>query len=107
MNSIPLGRAVARGADRVFVLQVGRIDRPLTRAEAAVGGRPGLVRDRPSAPVLRELAELPEDVECHVLPARGTSSRDDTWLGARDFGSVQERIDATYDASRDYLEEHL
>ena len=28
-------------------------------------------------------------------------------LGTRDFSSVQERIDATYDASRAYLEEHL
>ena len=29
VNSIPLGRAVELGADRVFVLQVGRIDQPL------------------------------------------------------------------------------
>jgi NTE family protein len=56
---------------------------------------------------VRELEELPDTVECHVLPARGTAARDDTLLGSRDFSSVQERIDATYDASRDYLEEHL
>ena len=30
VNSIPLGRAVRLGATRVFVLQVGRIDRPLS-----------------------------------------------------------------------------
>ncbi len=42
-----------------------------------------------------------------MLPARGTSARDDTLLGTRDFGGVQERIDATYDASRAYLAEHL
>ena len=108
VNSIPLGRAVALGADRVFVLQVGRIDRPLSRAEAAVGGRPGLLRDRPPAPVrTASWTSCPDDVECHVLPARGTSSRDDTLFGTRDFAGVQERIDATYDASRDYLEEHL
>jgi NTE family protein len=107
VNSIPLGRAVSRGADRVFVLQVGRIDRPL-----AAPKRPWEVA-RVSFEIARrhrfqrELAELPDTVECHVLPARGTSSRDDTWLGARDFGSIQERIDATYDASRAYLEEHL
>jgi NTE family protein len=107
VNSIPLGRAVSRGAERVFVLQVGRFDRPLT-----VPKRPWEVA-RVSFEIarrhrfLRELEELPDTVECHVLPARGTSSRDDTWAGARDFGSVQERIDATYDATRDYLEEHL
>lgn len=107
VNSIPLGRAVSRGADRVFVLQVGRFDRPLT-----VPKRPWEVA-RVSFEIARrhrfqrELAELPESVECHVLPARGTSSRDDTWAGARDFGSVQERIDATYDATKAYLEEHV
>ena len=36
---------------RIFVLQVGRIERPLTRAPPAVGGRAGRVRDRPPAPV--------------------------------------------------------
>ena len=103
VNSIPLGRAVARGADRVFVLQVGRIDRPLT-----VPKRPWEVA-RVSFEIARrhrfqrELDELPDSVECHVLPARGTSSRDDTWLGTRDFTSVQERIDATYEATRAYL----
>ena len=39
----------ARG--RVFVLQVGRIERPLTAPTQAVGGRVGGVRDRPPAPV--------------------------------------------------------
>jgi NTE family protein len=106
VNSIPLGRAVARGADRVFVLQVGRIDRPLS-----VPKRPWEVA-RVSFEIARrhrfqrELDELPDSVDCHVLPARGTSARDDTWAGARDFGSVQDRIDATYDATRDYLEEN-
>jgi NTE family protein len=107
VNSVPLGRAVGLGATRVFVLQVGRFDRPLkpprrpwevARVSFEIARRHRFVR---------ELAELPEGVECHVLPARGTSTRDDTLLGTRDFGSVQERIDATYDASRDYLAEHL
>lgn len=106
VNSIPLGRAVSCGADRVFVLQVGRIDRPLT-----VPKRPWEVA-RVSFEIARrhrfqrELAELPDSVDCHVLPARGTSGKDDTLLGTRDFGSVQARIDATYDASRAYLEEN-
>ena len=51
VNSIPVGRAVALGAAPLFVLQVGRIDRPLRSPRPAVGGRPGLVRDRPAAPV--------------------------------------------------------
>jgi NTE family protein len=103
VNSIPLGRAVTLGADRVFVLQVGRIDRPLT-----VPRRPWEVA-RVSFEIARrhrfarELAEVPEGVEVHVLPARGTSSRDDSLLAHRDFTQVRVRIDASYAASRDYL----
>ena len=71
VNSIPLGRAVQLGATRVFVLQVGRIDRPLT-----VPKRPWEVA-RVSFEIARrhrfqrELAELPDGVECHVLPGQG------------------------------------
>ncbi len=107
VNSVPVGRAVQMGATRVFVLQVGRVDRPLS-----VPRRPWEVA-RVSFEIarrhrfVREMAELPDGVEAHVLPARGTSSRDDTLLGSRDFGSVQQRIDQTYEASVAYLEEHL
>ncbi len=107
VNSIPLGRAVDRGAGRVFVLQVGRIDRPLTPPkrpwEVAKVSFEIARRHR----FARELAELPEEVECHVLPARGTSARDDTLLGSRDFDTVLARIEATYAATCDYLAEHL
>jgi len=107
VNSIPLARAVRLGADRVFVLQVGRIDRPLT-----VPRRPWEVA-RVSFEIarrhrfIRELEELPEDVEAYVLPARGTSGRDDSLLGSRDFSGVQDRIDETYAASAAYLTDHL
>ena len=107
VNSIPLGRAVQLGASRVFVLQVGRIDRPLT-----VPRRPWEVA-RVSFEIarrhrfIRELEELPASVEAHVLPARGTSAKDDSLLGSRDFAGVLQRIDETYDASVAYLDEHL
>ena len=105
VNSIPLGRAVELGATRVFVLQVGRIDRPLT-----VPRRPWEVA-RVSFEIARrhrfhrELTEAPDDVEVHVLPAGGTSARDDSVLAFRDFASVQRRIDATHAAAADYLDE--
>jgi NTE family protein len=108
VNSIPLARAVKLGATRVFVLQVGRIDRPLTvprrpwevaRVSFEIARRHRFLRE------LAEVAELDDTVECHVLPARGTSERDDTIWAARDFGSVERRIDLTYEASRDYLRE--
>ena len=98
VNSIPVGRAVLLGATRIFVLQVGRIDRPLKPPR-----RPWEVA-RVSFEIARrhrfarEMSELPEGVEAHVLPARGTSSQDDSLLGHRDFAGMQGRIDATYEA---------
>ena len=51
------------------------------------------------------MAELPPEVEAHVLPAAGTSAKDDSVFAYRDFSTVQERIDATYDASVEYLDD--
>jgi NTE family protein len=107
VNSIPVGRAVRLGAERIFVLQVGRFDRPLT-----VPKRPWEVA-RVSFEIarrhrfIRELEELPEGVEAHVLPAAGTSSRDDSVFAFRDFSVVEHKISATYDATMAYLAEHL
>ncbi|WP_210503253.1 patatin-like phospholipase family protein [Nocardioides xinjiangensis] len=107
VNSIPVGRAVELGATRVFVLQVGRIDRPLkpptrpwevARVSFEVARRHRFMRD---------MATIPDGVEVHVLPAAGTSARDDSLWAHRDFRGVQERIDATYAASRAYLDERL
>lgn len=106
VNSIPVGRAVRTGATRVFVLQVGRIDRPLrvptqpwevARVSFEIARRHRFVR---------EMAELPAEVECHVLPAAGTSTRDDSLLAYRDFSRIDARIDATYEACVRYLDEH-
>lgn len=106
VNSIPIGRAVQLGAERIFVLQVGRVDRALTaprkpwevaRVSFEIARRHRFVR---------EMAELPQGVVAHVLPAAG-SARDDSPLAYRDATQVAGRIDAAYDASRDYLDEHL
>src|SRR5688500_18398915 len=104
VNSIPLGRAVALGADVVYVLQVGRIDRPLR-----VPRRPWEVA-RVSFEIARrhrfarELDEVPAGVAAHVLPARGTSARDDTLRAHRDFTGVAARIEEPYRASLEYLQ---
>lgn len=106
VNSIPVGRAVALGATRIFVLQVGRIERPLTNPtkpwEVARVSFEIARRHRFN----RELSELPDEVEAHVLPTAGTSSRDDSPLAFRDFSTVLAKIDATHQATLSYLDEH-
>jgi NTE family protein len=103
VNSIPIGEAVAAGARIVFVLQVGRIERPLT-----VPRRPWEVaqvafeiarRHR----FAREIADLPDDVQVHVLPTGGGEPRDDTPWAYRDVTAVGRRISRAYTASRRYL----
>ena len=107
VNSIPVGRAVELGAETVFVMQVGRVDRPL-----APPRKPWEVA-RVSFEIARrhrfhrEMAALPEHVTAHVLPTGGGSTRDDSLLAYRDFRAMRRRVDAAYDASRAYLDEHL
>ena len=109
VNSIPVGRAVECGASTVFVLQVGRVDRPLTPPR-----KPWDVA-RVSFEIARrhrfhrEMGSLPEHVTAHVLPTGGSASpgREDSLLAYRDFSAVMKRIDAAYDASSTYLREHL
>ena len=104
VDSIPAGRAVALGATTVYVLHVGRIERPLT-----VPRRPwevGLVafeiarRHR----FHEEMSALPDDARVHVLPA-GTDRRpsDMSQLRYRDKTMVQESIERAYEASAEYL----
>ncbi|HZZ50579.1 MAG TPA: patatin-like phospholipase family protein [Pseudonocardia sp.] len=110
VNSIPLGRALRLGAERIFVLHVGRVDQPLRAPE-----RPwevGLVafeiarRHR----YARDLAEVPDGVDVHVLPAG--AGRAPAWdsraaLRYRVFDDVGARIEASYQASREYLRTEL
>jgi len=107
VNSIPIGEAVRVGAKQIFVLQVGRIERPL-----AVPRRPWEVaqvafeiarRHR----FARELASLPDDVRVHVLPTGGGDTRDDSPWAYRDMAAVGRRISRAYTASRRYLDANV
>ncbi len=106
VDSIPVGRAVALGAGTIYVLHVGRIERPL-----AVPRRPwevGLVafeiarRHR----FHEEMSALPGDVQVHVLPA-GADRRppDLSQLRYRDKTKVRASIGRAYAASARYLAE--
>src|SRR5262252_3836306 len=106
VHSIPVGRAIALGASTVFVLHVGRIERPLT-----VPRRPwevGLVafeiarRHR----FHEEMAALPGEVSVHVLPS-GADKRppDLSQLRYRDRASVGASMERAYQASARYLAE--
>ena len=107
VNSIPVGRAAELGAKTIFVLQVGRIERPLkpptrpwevARVSFEIARRHRFHRD---------IAALPRTVRAHVLPTGGGSARDDAIRAYRDVSNVPRRIQQAYDASRTYLQENL
>src|SRR3954454_4218259 len=108
VNSIPVGRAVALGARTIFVLHVGRLDRPLGPPrwpwEVALVAFEIARRHR----FVGDLAALPSDSEVHVMPtgqvepARYT---DLSQLRYRDASKIGERIDRAHAASLDYLAE--
>ncbi len=104
VHSIPVGRAVALGAGTVYVLHVGRIDRPLrppTRPwDVATVAFEIARRHRFAA----DLAALPADVTLHVLPSGQVEAPGAGNLRYRDFSAVRDRIDRAYVATREHLD---
>ena len=72
VNSIPVGRAVTLGATSIYVLQVGRLERPLQppRWPWEVGLVAFEVARRHR--FAHDLQSLPESVDLHVLPTGGS-----------------------------------
>jgi NTE family protein len=104
VNSIPIGRAVELGARTVFVLQVGRIDRPLTAPKNVFDVARVAFEISRRHRYARELAEVPDSVDVHVLPGGVGSARDDSPLAYRDLKVAMARITRAYEASATYLE---
>ncbi|MCZ2860556.1 patatin-like phospholipase family protein [Blastococcus sp. VKM Ac-2987] len=107
VHSIPVGRAVALGAGTIYVLHVGRIDRPLrppTRPwEVALVAFEIARRHRFAA----DLAALPDGVTVHVLPSgeqAAPSAGDLRSLRYRDFSGVTDRIDRAHAAAGAHLD---
>ncbi|MEV7011371.1 patatin-like phospholipase family protein [Streptosporangium sp. NPDC051022] len=105
VHSIPVGRAVALGARRVYVLHVGRIERPLTvpRSPWEVGLTAFEIARRHR--FAEEMAALPEGVEVHVMPAgaEGRTGMDLSQLRYRDSSQISVYIERAYEASSRYL----
>lgn len=109
VNSIPLGRAVARGADTVWVLHVGRLEEDLTAPrflwEVAFVAFEISRRHR----FLSDLERVGSEVAVHVLPTGLPQRSPATWsnLRYRDTRRIAGRAELAYDATRDYLKARL
>ncbi len=108
VNSIPVGRAVLRGASTIYVLHVGRVDRALEPPrwpwEVALVAFEIARRHRFHS----DMAGLPEDVEVHVLPtgqADPPRYNDLGQLRYRQTSGIPADIGRAYEAASRYLEE--
>jgi NTE family protein len=110
VNSIPVSRAVALGARKIYVLQVGRLEQSLKppRRPWEVGLVAFEVARRHR--FAHDLHSLPDDVELHVLPTGGSAAPAYNDIPAqlrvgRIVRTVQRQIDSAYEASLRYLTE--
>ncbi len=108
VNSIPVGRALALGARTIYVLHVGRIERPLEPPrwpwEVALVAFEIARRHR----FVGDLADLPDDIDVHVLPtgqANPPRFTDLSQFRYRDTSKTTEHISRAYEASERYLVE--
>ena len=103
VNSVPVSRAVDLGARTVFVLQVGRVERPLTPPklpwQVALVAFEVARRHRFAA----DMATLPGSVTVHVLPTGDVVPEGLRQLKYRDAKRTAERVERAYEASAAYL----
>jgi len=103
VNSIPVSRAVELGARTVYVLQVGRIERPLTPPtrpwDVALVAFEIARRHRFAA----DMAALPADVVAHVLPSGDEVPQGMAQLRYRDVRRVGQRVQRAHAATAEYL----
>ncbi len=104
VNSIPVGRAVELGATTIFVLQVGRVDRPLAPPKRHLDVAQVAFEIARRHRFAREMAALPAGTTAHVLPTGGGSPKDDSPLSYRNLSAARTRIERAYRASSAYLD---
>ena len=103
VNSIPVSRAVALGASTIWVLQVGRVEQPLTVPtrpwEVALVAFEIARRHR----FATDMASLPRSVRVHVLPTGDEVPTGLASLRYRDTRQVRSRVDRAHAATTAYL----
>lgn len=103
VHSIPVGRALHLGATRIFVLQVGRVEQPLTvpRRPWEVGQVAFEIARRHR--FVHEMESVPPEVEVHVLPS-GAPSSPNLSLAYGRSGRMAVRMEQAYAATLAHLD---
>ena len=105
VNSIPIERAVALGANEIYIMHVGRIEQPLTVPKNLI--QVALVAFEISRRhrFARDMASLPEGVVGYVMPTGEEAALTGLkQLKYRDFTHVGQRMEASHRASAEFLD---
>lgn len=100
--SVPVGRAVELGATRIFVLHVGRLERPLSNPARPWDVALVAFEIARRHQFADDMARLPDGVEVYVLPTGDPPPT--VSIRYRTPSSVSRRIDAAHEASSRYLD---
>lgn len=107
VNSIPIGRAAQLGATELYVLHVGRIERPLRPPRNPIQVATVAFEIARRHRFAHDLATLPKGVVAHVLPTGEEETRRMEALSQlryRQFSRIPERIERAHRAAAAYLD---
>lgn len=102
VHSIPVGRALALGSAEIYVLHVGRIEKPLSPPRAPWDVALVAFEIARRHRFVEEMATVPEAVRVHVLPS-GEESTPLVSMRYRSAADVSARIERGYAAAAEYL----
>ncbi len=105
VNSIPIEKAIQLGATELYILQVGRIEQPLSVPRNLLQVATVAFEISRRHRFARDMASLPQGVVGHVLP----TGEEDAPAGLkqlkyRDFTHVAQRIESAHQATGHYLD---
>jgi NTE family protein len=102
VNSVPVGRAVELGARTVYVLQVGRLERPLEPPRRPWDVATVAFEIARRHRFARDMAAVPPEVQVHLLPS-GAAEVPWANLRYRSVSGVARRIESARAATAAYL----
>ena len=103
VNSIPIERALALGATELYVLQVGRIERPLQVPRNMLQTMSVAFEIARRHRFAYDMQHLPAGLVAHVLPT-GNEPAGASSIRTWNFEAIGERIGRAYRATSDYLD---
>lgn len=104
VNSIPISEAAAAGATEIYVMQVGRIEFPLSAPRNQFDNARIAFEISRRHRFSRDSAALPEGTRLHVLPTGTTSERENRISRNLSPDAIRRRIESAHRAASMYLD---